>query len=122
MKYDLMTPCANCPFRHDLKSGPFIASERCEEILMSNAEFACHKTLDYDGDETDEEGFSEAAELPTTQHCAGVLIILEREERPHQMMRIMERLGGYDRSKLNMDAPVYDSIEEAISVHEEAEV
>jgi pSer/pThr/pTyr-binding forkhead associated (FHA) protein len=43
----------------------------------------------------------------TEQHCAGATILLERLNRPNQMMRWMERLGGYDRTKLDMDAPVY---------------
>lgn len=49
--------------------------------------------------------------VPTkdSQHCAGALIFLEKIEEPHQMMRICERLGMYDRTKLDMDAPVFES-------------
>jgi hypothetical protein len=34
--------------------------------------------------------------------------------QPHQMMRIAERLGMYDRTKLKMDAPVYDGVVEML--------
>jgi hypothetical protein len=32
----------------------------------------------------------------------------------------MERFGDYDRTKLNMDAPVYDDIDEMLDAHEES--
>jgi hypothetical protein len=34
--------------------------------------------------------------------------------KPHQMMRISERLGLYDRRKLHMDAPVHNNLGEFI--------
>ena len=47
-------------------------------------------------------------ETEDSQHCGGALILLEKIESPNQMMRIMERMGGYDRHKLKMDADVFD--------------
>lgn len=108
MKYDLRTPCASCPFRSDIR--PFIRAARVKEIINSNAEFACHKTCDYDEDDGGSVG-------PKAQHCAGLLILLEKIGRPHQMMRICERLGLYDASKLDMDAPVYESKVDAVKAH-----
>jgi hypothetical protein len=35
--------------------------------------------------------------------------MLERLDRPNQMMRIAERLRYYDRTKLRMDSPVFES-------------
>lgn len=113
MKYDLTTPCKDCPFRSDIE--PFVSAARAREILDGGAEFACHKTVKY-GDEVNEEG-EEIADTSKSQHCAGVLIILEKEEQPHQMMRICERLGMYDARKLDMDAPVYETIEDAVHAH-----
>lgn len=113
MKYNLKTPCAHCPFRSDIR--PFIRPERVEEIAYGNAEFPCHKTLNYHTEDADGEGVT----TEDTQHCAGLLILLEREEQPHQMMRICERLNLYDRTKLDMNAPVYDDIESAIEAHED---
>jgi hypothetical protein len=35
--------------------------------------------------------------------------MLEKQGLPNQMMRIAERLRYYDRSKLRMDSPVFES-------------
>lgn len=73
---------------------------------MARGEFCCHKTTKV----SDETGDFEPKE--NSQHCAGLLIFLEHQNAPHQMMRICERLGMYDRSKLNMGAPVFRSLAE----------
>lgn len=111
--YSLKTPCPNCPFRTDVK--PYLSPERVEEIRdgLERGEFPCHKTLDYD---TDEEG---GVETEKTAHCAGALILLEKEGTPSQMMRISERLGMYDARKLDMDAPVFDSWDDMIAAQPE---
>jgi len=109
VNYDLRKPCVTCPFRSDVP--PFITAGRAAGILAGGAGFACHKTVDYDDDTGD------GMVTRKSQHCAGVLIILEKENRPHQMMRICERLGFYDPSKLDMAAPVYGSIRAAIRAH-----
>lgn len=101
MKHDLKTPCVNCPFRKNIE--PFLRKERAREIssaLMQDKSFQCHKTID----------------LPNSkhQHCAGAMIMLEKIERPNQMMRISERLGLYDRSKLKMDEDVFDDFQDFI--------
>jgi len=111
MRYDMKRPCDNCPFRIDVP--PFIRPARAIEILTGDQAFACHKTVDY-------KGSFEGKLDELTQHCAGVLIILERENKPHQMMRIMERIGGYDQRKLDRKAPVYASIKACVSAHERA--
>jgi len=108
MKYELKTPCSNCPFRSDVK--PYIHPERVEEII--GQEFSCHKTTTCKEQDNNH---------PAAQHCAGSLILHEKMDQPHQMMRICERIGLYDRTKLNMDAPVYDDAEAMIEAHEIAE-
>lgn len=103
MKYDLKNPCDLCPFRNDagrLHVHPSVLKG------FTRGEFCCHKT-----GASNDHGSIEPTEK--SQHCAGALIFLEKINRPHQMMRICERLGLYDRSKLNMAAPVHDSFEEA---------
>jgi hypothetical protein len=104
MKYDLKNPCALCPFRND--AGRLYVHPTTLEG-MAAGEFCCHKT----GKVDDETGDIEPTR--NSQHCAGALIMLEKMNRPHQMMRISERLGRYDRRKLNMEAPVFGSFEEA---------
>lgn len=94
MNYTMTKPCDACPF---LKGSGFKLPS-----LKSHAsgEFACHKTCTLD----DESGDYEPTEK--SLHCAGALIFLEKRDAPHQMMLICERLGMYDRTKLDMSAPV----------------
>jgi hypothetical protein len=65
---------------------------------MSGLTFQCHKTI----------------RKGEPQHCAGATIFLEANEQPNQMMRIMERLGAYDRHALDMDSPVFTDADEMI--------
>ncbi len=95
MKYNMTEPCDACPFL--LGSGFTFQSL----IGYASGEFACHKACDVNEDTGHFEACSDK-----TPHCAGALIFLEKREEPHQMMRICERLGMYDRRKLNMDALV----------------
>lgn len=95
MKYTLTTPCDECPY--------LIGSGFAYRSLAEHAsgEFPCHKAC-----VVDEEEGAYVPRSDKTPHCAGALIFLEKQERPHQMMRICERLGLYDRTKLDMNAPV----------------
>ena len=94
MNYAMKEPCNACPF--------LIGSGFAFRSLTAHAsgEFACHKAC-----ALSDEGVYEARN-DKTPHCAGALIFLEKQGKPHQMMRISERLGMYDHTKLNMDAPV----------------
>lgn len=109
MKFDLKKPCDQCPFRTDVR--PYLRPARVRQILndilYQDAHFLCHKTVDYSGD-------NGGTETEKTQHCAGALILLEHQERPNQMMRIAERLGLYDRFKLDMEASVYTNPKDMI--------
>lgn len=80
--------------------------------LLSAHSFDCHKTLDY----SSEDGSGETTDK--SMHCAGAMIVLEHEERPNQIMRIAERLGFYDHTKLNMDSPVPQSMDEWVARHD----
>jgi hypothetical protein len=112
--YGMMTPCENCPFRSDVQ--PYIHPTRVREIERSliRSEFPCHKTTTHD-----EEG--EQVRSGEEMHCAGALILMEKEGRSSQMMRISERLGMYDSRKLDMGAPVYDSFDAMFEAHRAAE-
>lgn len=93
MHYKMTSPCDQCPFLNT--SGFKLAALK----RHASGEFACHKTCEIDEEDT----YQPKQESP---HCAGALIFHEKRDKPHQMMRICERLGFYDRTKLNMDAPV----------------
>lgn len=125
MKFEMTSPCESCPFRTDKLF--FLTPARAQEIvdaLLTDKTFSCHKTVDYGklDEECDQDG-NQGAHVPDAdeQHCAGALIILERLERPNQMMRWMERLGAYDRRKLKMDAPVFENFEEFVESMEALE-
>lgn len=111
MNFNLKKPCAHCPFRTDIE--PFIHAERAEEIcqsLVNGGSFACHKTLGHDDD-------GDTMVRQKSEMCAGAMIMLEKIERPNQMMRICERLGQYDHRKLDMSQPVYDTPQAMIKAH-----
>lgn len=112
MRYTKRTPCELCPFK---RGGLQLSKERAEELggqivdVGGNGgrpDFPCHKTA------TEIDG--EYIATDKSVHCAGALIFAEKQDAPTQMMRIAERLGMYDRRKLDMDADVYDSLDEMI--------
>lgn len=74
--------------------------------LMAHAsgEFPCHKASKLEDDGEGSEHYVQKGE--ETPHCAGVLIFLEKRRKSHQMMRIAERIGLYDHTKLDMKAKV----------------
>lgn len=115
----MTTPCGNCPFLRG-KKAVRLTRERVEEIagLMldtGGGTFPCHKTT---VDAEDENGECDRVEGPNTTHCAGALIFAEKNGNATQMMRIAERFNhdgnGYDARRLNMEADVFDSIDEML--------
>jgi hypothetical protein len=94
MNYSMTKPCDACPFL--VGSGFTLAQLR----RYTTGEFPCHKACKLN----DADEFVQRNEK--TPHCAGALIYLEKRNAPHQMMRICERLGMYDASKLDMNAEV----------------
>ena len=112
MNFDLHRPCASCPFRTDKPF--FLPPERRDEIatgLESDMTFSCHMTNDF-CDEPEDCGCEGVHETRRSQHCAGAMIVLEKMEMPNQLMRICERIGLYDRDRLVMDAPVFDTLDD----------
>ena len=111
MKMTMTKPCELCPFRTDLQSGPYLRRARAQGIAdaLVRGTFACHETTGVKGDSP------EGGE----QHCAGALIMLEHAEQPSQLMRIFERVGAYDRTKLDMSAPVFTDPGEWVAANED---
>lgn len=95
MKYTLTTPCDECPF--------LIGSGFEFKRLVEHAagEFACHKAC-----KVDEDTSTFVPRSDKTPHCAGALLFNEKRGKPHQMMRIVGRLGLYDPTKLDQNARV----------------
>jgi hypothetical protein len=99
VNYELTTPCDQCPFlKKNARGYP-----KGRLAQYASGEFPCHKTAKL---QDNKEGGQDFVPTKKSQHCAGALIHLEKKNKPHQMMRICERLGTYDRTKLNMDAKV----------------
>ena len=99
VNYEMTKPCDMCPFLKKFSRGYSMKQLRDH----ASGEFACHKTCDVIEDDSGGSIFAARKDSP---HCAGALIFLEKRNQPHQMMRICERLGMYDRTKLDMKAPV----------------
>lgn len=113
MNFDLKSPCSNCPFRNDVET--YISGERAESISRAiydkDGTFTCHNhahSLGLDKEKPE-------------QHCAGAMIILEKMDKPNQLMRIGGRLGYYNPSQLVNREVVYDSLYEFIDSHKETE-
>lgn len=106
--FDLKRPCVNCPFRKDQGRLFGMYPERLEEIRNAPA-FQCHKTVDYTAD-----GGHAPGERP--QQCAGLMMILQREGIPNQIMQVAERFG-VDLSGLDPDGVTYATWAEAVADH-----
>lgn len=103
----LRRPCKHCPFRSDIRR--YLQPERYLSIARSLVDlgesFTCHETNDFD-DET-----GDAVVTSRSKACAGAMIWLQHQNRPNQCMQVMERLGAFDPSRLDMKAPVYTTRE-----------
>ena len=98
MDFNLKRPCKTCPFlRGD--AGPVrLVKERTREIIeaatgVPGATFSCHKTVDYDQDESWDDDDSCPRNTEGEQHCAGAILFSIKVEEPNQMTRIADRLG-----------------------------
>jgi hypothetical protein len=96
MNYKLTTPCSQCPFLKSMAHG-FPLSRLAE---FAEGAFHCHRTGRMD------EETGDYIVTKDSQACAGALIFLEKRGMPNQMMRIAERFGVYDHSRLDMEADV----------------
>jgi hypothetical protein len=102
MKYTMTTPCDQCPFLDTPNMRRGFRLARLKEFTAN--EFPCHQTASVIEDE--DGGSSEYHANDKSVHCAGALIFNEKRGYANQMMRICERLGMYDASKLDMEAKV----------------
>ena len=108
MIFDLKRPCRDCPFLKSMHFG--LGRERAEGIVHAITDqgwFPCHKTT-----QSDDEGMR--AITNKSQACAGALIIAEKTDRKGSGMQIGFRLGIYDPTRLDLDAPVFDNFEQWI--------
>ena len=113
MRFDLKTPCKNCPFRTDETATRFSCRERAEEIEESayRRGFPCHLSAT-DTSDDDENGGYEFDPSGKTQHCVGALIMYLNEGEystpgTGNDEELFERLS----ERVDRKAPVFQSIE-----------
>ncbi len=114
MKFDLKTPCKNCPFRTDDTAIRFACEDRAREIAEQAFRngFPCHLSavlLELNGDE---EGYVPGE---NTQHCAGAIIMFMKDQNDSwpgvdNDEDLVERLWD----QMDWDAPVFESEEDFI--------
>lgn len=119
MRYDLRKPCSNCPFLR--KSGVRLRPERAEEIAAyatdsQGAMFPCHKTT-----VTSDDDDVRRVTTRDSQQCAGSLIFAEKQGCANQAARMAERIGFYDRRKLDAVAfdLVFDDVDEMVKAQDQ---
>lgn len=106
LHYDLRSPCANCPFRRDVPHHEGMAAGKIVELFTAmagsgNVAFTCHRT-DPNSDHPPARNYK-----GKLQHCAGFMVLMEKEKCPSLGMIQAEASGSLDRTKLNIKAPVY---------------
>jgi hypothetical protein len=107
VKFDLKTPCKNCPFRTDATAIRFSCRERAEEIEESAYRhgFPCHLSAELNED--DENGGYEFG--ANTQHCAGALLMyLKGDDQNIPFERLSSRRQDEIAGRMDFDAPVFE--------------
>lgn len=120
MKFDLKTPCKNCPFGNTPTRITFSCRERAEEIEESAYRhgFPCHLSARDTSDEDEEGGFVFAE---NTQHCVGALLMWLKGDGsgnvPYENLdeSEQERIGD----RLDWKAPVFEGADAFIDANTE---
>lgn len=123
MRYDLKTPCKNCPFRNDATRIVFRCRERAEEIEEQayRQGFPCHLSAECVEDEDTPDGES-GGFYPTeeTQHCVGYIIMRLNEDGDSAWPGIdnddelLERLSR----RVDLHGPVFGDTDEFLAANE----
>ena len=107
MKFDLKSPCDQCPFRIDTQKG-WLGCERATQIaqtLDQGNTFSCHKT-------------GRNQRRIGEQHCAGALIVFKRSQGGFSgMISVAASLQIFNYKLLDLDAPVFESLDDFIEHH-----
>lgn len=117
MRFDLKTPCKNCPFRTDETAIRFACLERAEEIENSAYRhgFPCHLSAEIDEDD-DEAGYEFG---DNTQHCAGALMMFARHgDGTVPFMHMSEKRKDAILDRLDWTAPVFETENDFLESYE----
>lgn len=123
MRYDLKTPCKNCPFRSDGTAIRFSCRDRAAEIEESAYRngFPCHLSAELIEDDKTWDGESGGYVAgENTQHCVGYIILQLKDSGGGSPWpgidnddSLLERLEG----AVNLDAPVFDSVDDYLAAN-----
>ena len=115
-RYDLKTPCKNCPFRNDETRLRFFNRERAEEIedTAYRNGFPCHLSAKLEEDESgDGYVFGE-----NTQHCVGYIIMqLKEGSGPWPGIDNDEDLMDVLANQIDWGAPVFERTEDYLDAN-----
>ena len=110
MRFDLVRPCGDCPFRRDMPCD--LGEENAAAIILAmfgrGDAFACHKTVEYANAGIYEGGIC----TENSQHCAGALILAEKAQERGIMAQEALRQGKFDPARLDMTAAVVSNAAE----------
>lgn len=113
MRFDLKTPCKNCPFRNDETAIRFACKERAIEIEESAYRngFPCHLSAVDTSDDDPENGGYVFGE--NTQHCAGAIIMyIKGDNYAWPGVDNDEELVDRLEQQMDMSAPVWEGEQE----------
>lgn len=123
MRFDLKTPCKNCPFRNDATAIRFRTHSRAEEIAESAYRngFPCHLSAKHEEEDDDGEGggfvFGDA-----TQHCVGALMLFARhDDGTIPFSRLPEAEQEAILKRIDWKAPVYEDETDFLDSYGDAE-
>lgn len=91
MRFELKSPCKDCPFARGSSTNTTLANGRIESIVKdlehNDKTFQCHKTLE---------------EHVQDQHCAGALLFVKQNETMNNnaMLRLAQRIGIFNADAL----------------------
>lgn len=110
MNFNLKTPCDNCPFRKDRFF--YLEPKRALGIakgLTEDKTFSCHKTTE--------------GKAKEESQCAGALIIHEKQygNMSNLLFRLAKQFDFYEPSRLDLNAPVYETFDEYVDLLKEKE-
>jgi len=117
-RYDLKTPCKNCPFRNDETRIRFRTRGRAEEIeehAYRNG-FACHMSAE---SVEDPEGGTQLVFGENTQHCAGYIILALKDRYAGGWPGIDndDELADRLAEQVDLEAPVFETVEEFLDAN-----
>jgi hypothetical protein len=99
MRFDVTTPCGECPFRRHGHRAVRLTKGRIFEVAGNmldpdGSSFSCHNACH--GERDDADGYRPSVD---DIHCVGALVFAERHRNQTKAMQIAERIGLYDPAK-----------------------